>query len=159
MSERVTVLRMGSVLLVIVPSGLDEATVVTLQEELTTRIAQVAAQGVVLDITAVDVIDTFVSRRLSLVASGAVLLGARPVLVGMRPAVALTLVQLGIELHGIAKARDLEAGLQLLGAWHLFCRAGEEDTQGRLHRVRPPCRIRHRTAGASSGPAHLCART
>ncbi|MFC8230718.1 STAS domain-containing protein [Streptomyces sp. NPDC057287] len=116
LSERVAVLSVGGVLLVTVPADLDESTVVSLQEELSARIVEKAAHGVVIDIAAVGFVDTFVGRRLSLIAAVAVLLGARPVLVGMRPAVALTLVHLGVELNDIAKARDLEAGLSVLSA-------------------------------------------
>ncbi|MFB7560930.1 STAS domain-containing protein [Streptomyces brevispora] len=87
-----------------------------LQEDLSARIVDTAAHAVVIDVTALDPVDTFVGRRLSVIASVANLLGARPVLVGMRPAVALTLVQLGVELGDITKARDLDSGLRELGA-------------------------------------------
>lgn len=116
MSEHVAVLNIGGILLVTVPADLDETAVRSLQEDLSARIVATAAHGVILDVTAVDSVDTFVGRRLSVIASVASLLGARPVLVGIRPAVALTLVQLGVELHDIAKARDLDAGLRKLGA-------------------------------------------
>lgn len=114
MSERVAVLGIGGVLVVTVPAFLDEETVVALQEELCARIVEKGAHGVVIDITALDVVDTFVGRRLSTIASVANLLGAQPVLVGMRPVVALTMVQLGLDLDGIDKGRDLDAGLALL---------------------------------------------
>ncbi|MFI8008380.1 STAS domain-containing protein [Streptomyces sp. NPDC086010] len=110
----VAVLNIGGALLVSIPSHLDEEAVVSLQEELSAQIVDRAAHGVVIDITALDVVDTFVGRRLSTIASLAHILGARPVLVGMRPAVALTLVQLGVDLEGVAKAADLEAGLRAL---------------------------------------------
>ncbi|WP_404200059.1 STAS domain-containing protein [Streptomyces tauricus] len=114
MSEHVAVLGIGRVLLVSVPADLDEETVVTLQEELCARIVEKGAHGVVIDITALDAVDTFVGRRLSTIASVASVLGAQPVLVGMRPVVALTMVQLGLDLDAIDKARDLDAGLAIL---------------------------------------------
>jgi rsbT antagonist protein RsbS len=116
MSENVAVLAVGDVLLVVVPGALDETMVLRLQEELCVQIVEKAARGVVIDITGLDVVDTFVGNRISSIASAAGMLGARPVLVGMRPAVAQTLVQLGVELSGVAKARDLEAGLAALRA-------------------------------------------
>ncbi|MFB7747548.1 STAS domain-containing protein [Streptomyces sp. NPDC056132] len=114
MGENVTVLAVGDVLLVVVPSALEAAAVLALQEELSEEIVQKAARGVVIDLTGLDFVDTFVGKHLSSIAAAAALLGARPVLVGLRPAVAQTLVHLGIELDGIALARDLEAGLAAL---------------------------------------------
>lgn len=90
--------------------------VLCLQDDLSARIVERAARSVVIDVTALDSLGTFVGRRLSVIASVATLLGARPVLVGIRPAVAPTLVQLGVELDAITKARDLDAGLRELGA-------------------------------------------
>ncbi|MFE9846239.1 STAS domain-containing protein [Streptomyces goshikiensis] len=103
MSEHVAVLNVGGILLVTVPANLDETAVIPLQEDLSARILETAAHGDVIDITAVEVIDTFVGRRLSVIASVANLLGARPLLVAMRPAVALTLAHLGVELDDVAK--------------------------------------------------------
>lgn len=114
MSEHVAVLNLGGILLVTAPTDLGEETVVRLQEDLCARIVETCAHGVVIDITGVDVIDTFVARRLSTIAAVAKLLGARPVLVGIRPQVALTMVQLGIDLHDLRTAHDLEAGLTAL---------------------------------------------
>ncbi|MFD0305243.1 STAS domain-containing protein [Streptomyces sp. NPDC127119] len=129
MNEYVAILRIGGVLLVTVPAGLNDTTLVFLQEKLSQQIVKKAAHGVVIDITAVDTVDTFVGRRLSLIASVTVLLGARPVLVGIRPAVAVTLVQLGLELDDIAKARDLDAGLRMLSARDAAS-AGSAGSQG-----------------------------
>lgn len=116
MSEHVAVLSIGGILLVPVPANLHETTVLSLQEDLSARIIDTTAHGVVIDVTALDSVDTFGGRRLSVIASVANLLGARPVLVGIRPAVALPLVQLGVELDDITEGRDLDAGLRELGA-------------------------------------------
>ncbi|WP_370447685.1 STAS domain-containing protein [Kitasatospora sp. SolWspMP-SS2h] len=105
---------MGEVLLAVVPAALDDKAVMVLQKELAHRIVDTVARGVVIDISGLDFVDTFIAGRLSALATAAALLGARPVLTGMRPAVAQTLVHLGVELHGIAGARDLETGLALL---------------------------------------------
>ncbi len=86
------------------------------QDDLSPRIVKRAARGVVIHVTALHSVDTFVGRQLSVIASVANLLGARPVLVGIRPAVALPLLQLGIELDDITKARNLDAVLRELGA-------------------------------------------
>ncbi|MFI8008378.1 STAS domain-containing protein [Streptomyces sp. NPDC086010] len=115
MSAHVAILSIGGVLLVTVPADLDETALASLQEELSSQIMKKGAHGVLIDITGVQVVDTFVGGRISVIASVARLLGARPVLVGMRPAVAQTLVQLGVELDGITRARDLDAGLLALG--------------------------------------------
>jgi anti-anti-sigma regulatory factor len=79
MSEHVAVLNIGDILLVTAPADLDETAVFSLQEELSARIVETAAHGVVIDVTALDSVDTFVGRRLSVIASVANLLGARPV--------------------------------------------------------------------------------
>ncbi|MFF6836443.1 STAS domain-containing protein [Streptomyces sp. NPDC012438] len=111
-----TVLSIGDVLVVIVPAVLDDAAVIALQEDLSFRIVDQAARGVVIDLSAVDMVDTFVGRRLSLIASVAEMLGAHPVLVGVRPTVAQTVVQLGVDFDDMAVAHDLDAGLKLLSA-------------------------------------------
>ncbi|MET9930483.1 MULTISPECIES: STAS domain-containing protein [unclassified Streptomyces] len=117
MNERgKAVLSIGGVLVVVVPAVLDDAAVVSLQEDLSFRVADKGARGVVIDLSAVDVVDTFVGRRLSLIASVAGMLGARPVLVGVRPTVAQTVVRLGVGLDDMTTVRDLDAGLKLLGA-------------------------------------------
>ncbi|MER5813853.1 STAS domain-containing protein [Streptomyces californicus] len=136
MSRDVTVLTIGDVLVVIVPAPLDETTVCLLQEEVAKKITEKGARGVVIDITSLDFVDTFVGNRLSSIASAAILLGARPVLVGLRPAVAQTLVQLGAELEGIPKARDLEAGLAALRSSTASSRRPDECLKGRYAKRR-----------------------
>ncbi|MGW8489580.1 STAS domain-containing protein [Streptomyces sp. NPDC055886] len=114
MSERVPVLRIGDILLVSIQVDLEDQTVMDLQEDLAEQIVARAARGVVIDITAVEIVDSFVGRMLATIASISRLLDAETVVVGMRPAVAITLVELGLSLGGVRTALDLEKGLALL---------------------------------------------
>ncbi|MCD9902328.1 STAS domain-containing protein [Streptomyces sp. MT29] len=124
MTERVPVLRIGDVLLVSIQVDLEDQTVLNLQEDLAEQIVSRAARGVVIDITAVEIVDSFVGRMLATIASISRLLDAETVVVGMRPAVAITLVELGLSLGGVRTALDLEKGLALL-------RRSAADTDGR----------------------------
>lgn len=114
MSERVPVLRIGDVLLVSIQTDLDDQAVLNLQEDLAAGVVDSAARGVVIDITAVDIVDSFVGRMLATIASITRMLDAETVVVGMRPAVAITLVELGLSLGGVRTALTLEKGLRLL---------------------------------------------
>ncbi|MCZ4119930.1 STAS domain-containing protein [Streptomyces sp. H39-S7] len=114
MSERVPVLRIGDVLLVSIQMDLEDQAVLNLQEDLADRIVTWGASGVVIDITAVEIVDSFVGRMLATTAAISRMLDAETVVVGMRPAVAITLVELGLSLGGVRTALDLEKGLALL---------------------------------------------
>jgi rsbT antagonist protein RsbS len=114
MTEQVPVLRIGDVLLVSIQTDLDDQTVLGLQESLASSIVTHGAHGVVIDITAVEIVDSFVGRMLAVIASISRLLDAETVVVGMRPAVAITLVELGLSLGGVRTALSLEKGLQAL---------------------------------------------
>ena len=114
MSERVPVLQIGDVLLVSIQTDLDDQAVLNLQDDLAARVVNTGAHGVVIDITAVEIVDSFVGRMLATIASISRLLDARTVVVGMRPAVAITLVELGLSLGGVRTALTLEKGLQVL---------------------------------------------
>ncbi|MDI5964485.1 STAS domain-containing protein [Streptomyces sp. SL13] len=114
MSERVPVLRIGDVLLVSIQVDLDDQTVLNLQEDLAQQIVDQGARGVVIDITAVEIVDSFVGRMLATIAAISRMLDAETVVVGMRPAVAITLVELGLSLGGVRTALNLEKGLALL---------------------------------------------
>ena len=114
MSERVPVLRIGDVLLVSIQTDLDDQAVLNLQEDLAAEVVDTGARGVVIDITAVDIVDSFVGRMLATIASISRMLDAETVVVGMRPAVAITLVELGLSLGGVRTALTLEKGLRLL---------------------------------------------
>ena len=114
MSERVPVLRIGDILLVSIQMDLDDETVLHLQEDLAESVVAHAARGVVIDITAAEIVDSFVGRMLATIASITRLLDAETVVVGMRPAVAITLVELGLSLGGVRTALNLEQGLAIL---------------------------------------------
>ena len=114
MSERVPILQIGDVLLVSIQTDLDDQAVLNLQDDLAARVVDAQARGVVIDITAVDIVDSFVGRMLATIASISRMLDAETVVVGMRPAVAITLVELGLSLGGVRTALTLEKGLRLL---------------------------------------------
>jgi len=112
-TERVPVLRIGDVLVVSIQFDLDDQTVLRLQEDLAEQIVARSARGVIIDITALEIVDSFVGRMLATIADVSRLLDARTVVVGMRPAVAITLVELGLSLGGVDTALDLEKGARL----------------------------------------------
>jgi rsbT antagonist protein RsbS len=114
MTERVPILRIGQVLLVSIQTDLDDQAVMLLQDDLGTMVVETGAHGVVIDITAVEIVDSFVGRMLATIAAIARLLDARTVVVGMRPAVAITLVELGLSMGGVQTALTLEKGLRKL---------------------------------------------
>jgi rsbT antagonist protein RsbS len=118
MSEQIPILRIGEVLLVSIQTDLGDETVVDLQEGLAARIVETGAHGVVIDITAVEIVDSFVGRMLAMIASTSRMLDAETVVVGMRPAVAITLVELGLSLGGVRTALTLEKGLRVLNQAH-----------------------------------------
>ena len=112
--ERVPILRIGSTLLVSIQIDLQDQSVQQLQEDLAEQVVESGATGVIIDITAVEIVDSFIGRMLSTIGSMSRLFGAETVLVGMRPAVAITLVELGLSLEGIRTALNTEKGLRLL---------------------------------------------
>ncbi|MEV6752413.1 STAS domain-containing protein [Streptomyces sp. NPDC051214] len=114
MTERVPILRIGDVLVVSIQFDLEDQTVLQLQEDLAEQIVNRSAQGVIIDITALEIVDSFVGRMLATIADISRMLDARTVVVGMRPAVAITLVELGLSLGGVSTALDLEKGLARL---------------------------------------------
>ncbi|MFJ8196813.1 STAS domain-containing protein [Streptomyces sp. NPDC096152] len=114
MTNRVPVLKIGDILLVSIQTDLEDQMVMDLQDDLSRRIVDTGAKGVVIDISALEIVDSFVGRMLATNASISRLLGAETIVVGMRPAVAMTLVELGLSLKGVRTALNLERGLWLL---------------------------------------------
>lgn len=112
--ERVPILKLGDVLLVSIQVDLHDSLALSLQDDLAARIRQTRAKGVLIDISALDVVDSFIGRVFGGIGSMARLLGATTVLVGIRPAVAITLVELGLEMEGVQTALNLEKGLEVL---------------------------------------------
>ncbi|MEV3973448.1 STAS domain-containing protein [Streptomyces sp. NPDC050698] len=114
-TTRVPVLTLGGILLVTVQGELHDGTAEQLQHDIARRIAHSPVTGVVIDLSGVDVVDSFLGRVLAEIASSARLMTARTVLAGIRPAVAITLVELGLGLPGLVTALDVEQALSLLG--------------------------------------------
>ena len=112
--ERIPILKMGDCLLVTIQVDMHDRLATTLQEDLTNRVAAARARGVVIDISALDVVDSFIGRMLGSIAATSRVLDAKTVLVGMRPYVAITLVELGLSLEGVKTALDVEKGMDLI---------------------------------------------
>jgi rsbT antagonist protein RsbS len=113
--ERIPILRMGDLLLVTIQVDMHDRLAMQLQDDLTQRIVADGAKGVLIDISALDLVDSFIGRMISNTAAMARVLDARTVVVGMQPAVAITLVELGLTLHGVKTALNVEKGMALLG--------------------------------------------
>ena len=114
--ERIPILRMGEFLLVTIQVDMHDRLALTLQDDLTSRIAETGARGVLIDISALGIVDSFIGRMIANTASMARVLDAETVLVGMQPAVAITLVELGLSLPGVRTALNVEKGMSLLRA-------------------------------------------
>ncbi|HYO74348.1 MAG TPA: STAS domain-containing protein [Archangium sp.] len=114
--ERIPILRMGRVLLVTIQVDMHDQLAVTLQDDLTSKIVETSAGGVLIDISSLEVVDSFIGRILGNIATMSRVLDAQTVVVGMQPAVAITLVELGMSLPGIRTALNVEKGMALLRA-------------------------------------------
>ena len=114
--ERIPILRMGGFLLVTIQVDMHDRLAMTLQDDLTAQIVKNRARGVLIDISMLEIVDSFIGRMLGSIAGMARLLDAETVVVGMRPSVAITLVELGLSLQGIRTALDVEKGMSLLQA-------------------------------------------
>jgi rsbT antagonist protein RsbS len=112
--DRVPILKIGEILLISIQVDLEDQTAIALQEDIAERIVSTGAHGVIIDITGLDIVDSFVGRMLSSIASISRVLDAETVVVGMRPAVAITLVELGLSLNGVRTALNVERGMQIL---------------------------------------------
>ena len=113
--ERIPILRIGDLLLVSIQVDMHDRLAMTLQDDLTERIVGDRAKGVLIDISSLDLVDSFIGRMISNTAAMARVLDAQTVLVGMQPAVAITLVELGLTLPGVKTALNVEKGMAMLG--------------------------------------------
>ncbi len=112
--ERIPILKMGDFLLVTIQVDMHDQLALALQDDLTGKISHTGARGVLIDISAVEVVDSFIGRMIANIAAMARILDAQTVLVGMQPAVAITLVELGLTLPGVRTALNVERGMALL---------------------------------------------
>jgi rsbT antagonist protein RsbS len=112
--ERIPILKMGKFLLITIQVDMHDRLAMDLQEDLMTQISASGARGVLIDISALDVVDSFIGRMLANIAAMARVLDAQTVVTGMRPAVAITLVELGLSLPGVRTALNVERGMELL---------------------------------------------
>ena len=119
--QKIPILQMGKCLLVTIQVDLQDQMAMALQEDLATRIETTGAHGVLIDISALEIVDSFIGRMLSDISGVASVLDAKTVVVGMQPAVAITLVELGLSLQGVITALNVERGMAMLQA------AAEED--------------------------------
>lgn len=125
--ERIPILKLGSFLLVTIQVDMHDQLALALQDDLTARIVRDRAAGVLIDISALDIVDSFIGRMLGNIAGMARVLDAETVVVGMQPSVAITLVELGLSLSGIRTALNIDRGMELLRA----ARNGDTDDNGR----------------------------
>lgn len=114
MESRIPILKMGRCLIVSIQVDMDDRTAVALQDDLMSQIVRHSAKGVLIDISALDVVDSFIGRMLANTAAMARILDADTVVVGMQPSVAITLVELGLSLRGVQSALNVERGMELL---------------------------------------------
>jgi len=128
--ERIPILKMGDYLLVTIQVDMHDRLAMTLQDDLTEMIARTSARGVLIDISSLEIVDSFIGRMLGNIAAMSRVLDAETVVVGMRPAVAITLVELGLSLPGVRTALNVENGMRMLqgGA------ASQENVNGRGER-------------------------
>ena len=112
--ERIPILQMGEFLLVTIQVDMHDRLAMALQDDLTDRINRTSARGVLIDISALEIVDSFIGRILGNIAKMSRVLDAETVVVGMQPAVAITLVELGLSLTGIRTALNVEKGMVLL---------------------------------------------
>jgi len=112
--ERIPILKLGSLLLVTIQVDMHDQMAMQLQDDLSKEIVRCHARGVLIDISSLELVDSFIGRMLGSIAAVSRVLDAATVLVGMRPAVAITLVELGLSLPGVHTALNVDLGMELL---------------------------------------------
>lgn len=112
--DRIPILRMGEFLLVTIQVDMHDQLALTLQDDLSEMISRTSARGVLIDISALDIVDSFIGRMIATISGLSRIMDAETVVVGMQPAVAITLVELGLTLPGVSTALDVERGMNLL---------------------------------------------
>lgn len=112
--DRIPILKMGDFLLVTIQVDMHDQLALTLQDDLSERISNTSARGVLIDISALDMVDSFIGRMIGTISGLSKIMDAETVLVGMQPAVAITLVELGMTLPGVSTALNVERGMKLL---------------------------------------------
>ena len=112
--EHIPILQMGEFLLVSIQVDMHDRLALALQDDLTTRVAETGARGVLIDISSLEIVDSFIGRMIANMSSMARVLDAETVVVGMQPAVAITLVELGLSLSGVRTALNIDKGMNLL---------------------------------------------
>ena len=125
--ERIPILKMGGCLLVTIQVDMHDQLAMTLQDDLTSRIVEANARGVLIDISSLEIVDSFIGRMLNDISGMSRVLDAETVVVGMQPAVAITLVELGLSLAGIRTALNVERGMAMLRAASGVTRHEAED--------------------------------
>ena len=120
--ERIPILKFGDALLVTIQVDMHDRLAVALEEDLTSKIVAFNAKGVLIDISALEIVDSFIGRMLDNIAAVSRILDASTVVVGMRPAVAITLVELGLSLSGVKTALNVERGMALI-------KSGQDDPE------------------------------
>ncbi len=128
--DRIPILRMGPYLLVTIQVDMHDRLAVALQEDLSDRISATGARGVLIDISSLQIVDSFIGRILAQIAAISRVMDAETVVVGMQPAVAITLVELGMSLTGIRTALDVEKGMEILRAGNVFSHGVEREDAG-----------------------------
>lgn len=128
--EKIPILKMGEFLLVTIQVDMHDRLAMALQDDLTETISKTDARGVLIDISTLEIVDSFIGRMLSNIAAMSRVLDAETVVVGMQPAVAITLVELGLSLPGVRTALNVDAGMELLRA---SVNASKEMYGSRLH--------------------------
>ncbi|WP_397570036.1 STAS domain-containing protein [Schlesneria sp. T3-172] len=112
--QRIPILRMGDLLLVTIQIDMHDQVAIALQEDLTSMIEATGAKGVLIDISSLDMVDSFIGRMIGQISDISKILDARVVVVGMQPAVAITLVELGITFEGVKTAMNVDRAMRML---------------------------------------------